>query len=62
LGEFHGKTLSAKLAHQAEQKRDPEDLSAPLSGSEKKPKRANGARRPRRYLQKILVSQKHTYK
>ena len=54
--------LSAKFTYQEEQKRDPEGLSTPLSGSEQESKRANGARRPRRYLQKILVLHKHTYK
>ena len=54
--------LSAKLAYQAEKKRDPEGLSASPFGEWEEPKKANGTRRPRRYLQKILVQHKHIYK
>jgi len=62
LGESSDKALSSKHAYQAEQKRDPEGLSAPLSGSGREPKRANGVRKSRRNLQKILVPHEHTYK
>ena len=62
LSESSDKALSVKHAYQMKL-RDPEGLSALLfQGSGREPKRANGARRPRRYLQKILVPNKHTCK